>query len=308
VVDLPAGTPAPHSYVKTIRCTGLHDTARTELFLDEKLPFQVEEHLDENLFVLRVFGVTSDTDWIRYMNTEGLIDRAEWSQESEGVYRLNVYLEQSLIWGWDCYYKGNTLVLDVERGPKATPSFKDVRFVIDPGHSKDPGAIGPTGLKEAEANLAIALRLAELLRKKGATVFMTRTDDSDVKLQDRPRIAMEKKCDIFISVHNNSCPDGVNPYCNNGVSTYYYNPHSMDLARSVQNRMLSSLSLEDHGLYYGNLAVARPTQYVAILVECTFIIIPEQEAALRTEKFQDQCARSIADGIDDYFNTLGNKR
>ncbi|MFH1891661.1 MAG: N-acetylmuramoyl-L-alanine amidase [Candidatus Zixiibacteriota bacterium] len=304
VILMAQGTPSPQSFIRDLRCTGLVDRVRLQVFLDEKLPFQVEELLDERKFVLRVFYGTSDTDWIRYIRSQEFVKRVTWNQEQDGVYRLVVELEDFNVWGWDSYYEGNTLTLDIIRGPSKLRSYKDLRIMLDPGHSADPGAIGPTGLTEAEANLSIALRLAEMLRKKGATVFVTRVDNSDVKLYDRPKMTREHNCDIFISIHNNSVPDGMNPYYANGTSAYYYNSHSKALAESILARMVDRTDLRDHGLFYANFAVTRPTQYIAVLAECAFMIIPEQEAALRTESFQEKCAKGILEGLDDYLDSL----
>jgi len=304
VILMAQGTPSPQSFIRNLRCTGFADRVRLQVFLDEKLPFQVEELLDERKFVLRVFYGTSDTDWIKYIRSQEFVKRVSWSQEQDGVYKLVVELEDFNVWGWDSYYEGNTLTLDIIRGPSKWRSYEDLRIMLDPGHSLDPGAIGPTGLTEAEANLSISLRLAEMLRKKGATVFMTRVDNSDVKLYDRPKMTKEHNCDIFISIHNNSVPVGVNPYLANGTSTYYYNPHSRALAESILTRMVDRTNLRDHGLFYANFAVIRPTQYIAVLAECAFMIIPEQEAALRTESFQEKCAKGILEGLDDYLDSL----
>jgi N-acetylmuramoyl-L-alanine amidase len=64
----------------------------------------------------------------------------------------------------------------VRRPPAIDPQqpLRGIRIVIDPGHPPA-GAIGPTGLTEAEANLAISLPLAAQLRARGAEVLMTRT-------------------------------------------------------------------------------------------------------------------------------------
>lgn len=307
IAFLPPGTPVPHSYIRSIRCTESLDLVRIQVYLDQKLPYQVEELPEDNRFVLRVFQATSDTDWIRYLGSREMVKLITWSQEQAGVYRLTIEMEKLNVWGWEGYYEGNVLTLDIQPSPKEFRHYHDLRIMIDPGHSGDPGAIGPTGLTEAEANLMIADKLAAVLRKTGATVFMTRVDSSDVKLYERPAMAVEKDCDVFISVHNNSVPDGVNPFYANGVSTYYYNAHSKPLADRVQDRLLQRLGLNDHGLYYANFAVTRPTQYLAILVECAFIIIPEQEAELRADEFQMKCANAIAEGLDDYLESLNER-
>lgn len=115
--------------------------------------------------------------------------------------------------------------------------------------------MGPTGLREKDANLAIALELKRALEDRRALVLMTRSDDSGVALYDRPRIAKGFDPDVFISVHNNALPDGVNPFFNNGSSTFYYHPHSQELAADVQRHLVKATGLPDYGLYHGNFAV-----------------------------------------------------
>ncbi len=178
---------------------------------------------------------------------------------------------------------------------------KGLTIVVDPGHSADPGAIGPTGLKEKDANLRLAKALKDQLAKRGARVVMTRTGDEDVPLYNRPAIAVTRHADLYVSVHNNAVPDGTNPYANNGSAVYYYHPFSRDLARSVHRRLLQATRLNDYGLNQGNFAVIRPTQYPSILNECLFIIIPEQEEMLGQRAFVVRTAKGIADGIADFL-------
>jgi N-acetylmuramoyl-L-alanine amidase len=64
------------------------------------------------------------------------------------------------------------------------------------------------------------------------------------------------------------------------------------------------MGLPDLGVYYDNLALVRPTWMPSILCEGAFIIIPEQEAALRTPVFQEAYAQGIVDGLEDYFRGL----
>ena len=75
--------------------------------------------------------------------------------------------------------------------------------VIDPGHGgTDPGAVGPAGTKEALANLAAGLALAEALEATGRyTVVLTRRTDTRLGHEERSRIARDAKADLFISLH-----------------------------------------------------------------------------------------------------------
>ncbi len=74
---------------------------------------------------------------------------------------------------------------------------------IDPGHGgEDPGAIGPTGLKEKDVVLAIAMQLRERLNAKpGVRVLMTRDSDFFVPLGDRVKKAERVQADLFVSIH-----------------------------------------------------------------------------------------------------------
>ncbi len=80
------------------------------------------------------------------------------------------------------------------------------RVIIDPGHGgKDPGAIGPRGLKEKDVVLKIAKRLGKILKKKyNIEVIYTRDRDVFIPLEKRTFIANSKKADLFLSIHANA--------------------------------------------------------------------------------------------------------
>ncbi len=296
---LPKGILPPSSYLASVRT---YDSTRSLLFefpLAGKHPFRVFED-DPRTIRIQLFGVTSNTDWIRYDFADTLVDIATWSQPEEGLYEFKIQLRHD-IWGYDTFYKGNTFYFQLNKAPEKLKDIENKRIVIDPGHSKDYGAVGPTGYTEAQANLGIALKVAEKLKSKGAIVILTRDDMSDLPLYDRPTIAKLLGADLFVSIHNNALPDRINPFENNGSSTYYYHPHSIELARAIQKELVPKTGLRDFGLYHGNLAVNRPTQYPAVLVECAFMIIPEQEALLKTDKFRKKVAEAITKGIEKFL-------
>ena len=76
-------------------------------------------------------------------------------------------------------------------------------IALDPGHGgEDPGAIGPTGLREKDVVLAVALQLRERLNAKpGVRVLMTRDSDFFVPLGERVRKAERVQADLFVSIH-----------------------------------------------------------------------------------------------------------
>lgn len=300
-IILPAGSDVPHSYVSLVRTKSFADKTTVSVSTSAVHPFRIVENIREHSITIYLYGVDADTDWIRYDNNDPVIDHIVWFQDEPSVFGLKIYLTEDRIWGYDGYYVGGQFRFDIKRMPDNKSDISDFRFIIDPGHSPDLGAVGPTGLTEAEANLGIALELAKRFRNNGADVVMTRDDDSPLPLYDRPKIAVRAKGDIFISIHNNALPDGTNPFVNNGISVFYYHPHSADLANFVHDAMTRNIDLKDHGWFYGNFAVNRPTQYPAILVECAFMMIPQQEAMLRTNKFRKKIADSIIEGIKDFL-------
>jgi N-acetylmuramoyl-L-alanine amidase len=74
---------------------------------------------------------------------------------------------------------------------------------IDPGHGgEDPGAIGPTGLKEKDVVLAVSKQLQERLNAlPGMRAMLTRDADFFVPLHERVRKARRVQADLFVSVH-----------------------------------------------------------------------------------------------------------
>lgn len=79
-------------------------------------------------------------------------------------------------------------------------------IVLDAGHGEfDSGAVGPTGLKEKDVVLDVALRLASLLEKElGLKVILTRKSDVFIPLRERTRIANRHQADLFVSIHANA--------------------------------------------------------------------------------------------------------
>jgi N-acetylmuramoyl-L-alanine amidase len=74
---------------------------------------------------------------------------------------------------------------------------------LDPGHGgEDPGAVGPSGLKEKDVVLAVALQLRDRINARpGMRAMLTRDADFFVPLQDRVRKARRVQADLFVSIH-----------------------------------------------------------------------------------------------------------
>jgi len=299
----PIGSRPPHGEISSVRVDEFVNCIEISMNVGDRLPYDIKELVGG--LELDLFGAVSNIDWIRFNCSSEFLKDLSWSQPQDGILRFQAQLSDPRLWGYSGRYEGNRFILRVRKKPgefrKGRP-LEGIKIAVDPGHSKDSGAIGPTGLAEKDANLWIAEKLSRYLEIKGATVFMTRKGNEDVPLMDRVDFAVANDVDLLVSIHNNALPDGINPFVNNGTSAYYYFPFSRPLAEKIHARIIAETHLPDHGLYYGNLALARISNFPAVLIECAFMMIPEQEAKLKEDKFQKTIAKAIGDGIIDYFS------
>lgn len=302
VEPLPAGSPAPRRVAGNARVIASAGWSDVRIPISEVPPYSVEA--EPQALILTLHGTTANTDIINFDSTDSIIRRVTWRQvqTDRAEYRVELH---GAPFGYLVRWERNALVLRVRATPAVNASrpLQGMVIAVDAGHPPA-GSTGPTGLYEAVATLGIAERLKAYLEQRGATVVMTRSAPGAVALADRPVIARRANAHAFVSIHLNAFPDGVNPFERNGTGSYYFNSWSEPLARAVQAGMVSRMGLRDLGVYYDNLAVLRPTWMPSVLCEGAFVIIPEQEAALRTPEFQDAYALGVAEGLEAYFRTL----
>ena len=297
---LPAGTPIPSSTIELVRSRNFDRKVRITFHLRERLPFKIAQLNDPSALIVSIYGATSNTDWIRYDFEDPLLREMSWSQPVNGVYEVKILLDQKQQWGYNPYYDGTNLELEIKKPPKKF-SLKYMTICIDPGHGPDNGAIGPTRFKEKDANMQLSLTLKEKLEKKGAKVFLTRKDHHGAALAVRTKLAAFVQADVLLSIHHNALPDGVNPFANKGSSTYYYHPQSHALAVAIQKRLQTKLKLTNFGLYYDNLSICRIPQMPAVLIEPAFIMHPDEEMQIRSRKYKKNAADAIVKGLEDFL-------
>ena len=214
------------------------------------------------------------------------------------------------------------------------------RIVIDPGHGGTaPGAIGRSGATEKELTLDISRRVAGNLRNSKYEVSLTRSEDTNVDLEDRASFATASGADLFVSIHVNSSTNRKL----SGFETYYLDlatdptaaetaarenlnarggvgglddaldkivknankRESRDLAKSIQDSLVMQMSKEygdvrDLGVKHAPFIVLVGAEMPAVLVEVSFLSNPTEETRLNEDAYRQQVADAIHIGIENF--------
>lgn len=185
---------------------------------------------------------------------------------------------------------------------------------IDIGHTGvapglDPGAVGPSGTKEADVVLKVGKFLREyLFNNFGIKSFLTReNDDGSIdELWTRVAMAEENGADFLVSLH---CNAHDNPAANGyEVWTWIVQDESDELAEYIfsalefnfpdlNGRSDTSDGDSDKEAKFGVLRGEIPS----VLVELAFITNPNEEALLNSEAGQLKFAEAIGSGIKSWI-------
>ena len=182
-------------------------------------------------------------------------------------------------------------------------------LVLDAGHGgEDGGAVSLTGVPESRINLAIVLKLRDILGLYGVDPVVLREEDISLHDKQADTLREKKRSDLknrvaaiedveggtLLSIHQNTYPSS--RY--RGAHVFYApTPGSQSLAEHFQNSIKTALQPDNER------AVKRipDTVYImnhvtcpAILIECGFLTNPEEEALLRDEDYQRKLAAVIA--------------
>lgn len=220
------------------------------------------------------------------------------------------------------------------------------RIVIDPGHgAHDHGTTGPTGLREKDLVLDLAMRVGKLVEERiGAEVIYTRESDIFVPLEERPQIANERHADLFLSIHANSSTIA----SVTGVETYYLNAansrqasevaarenaaskmsiadleqivqkitfneklkESMEFAGKMQAAMVAGTGAagkaRNRGVRRAPFIVLIGAKMPAILAEVGFLSNPDEEELMKTDAYRDKLAEALVKGIQAYERSLSH--
>lgn len=221
--------------------------------------------------------------------------------------------------------------------------LKVEKVVIDPGHGgHDTGTIGPSGLKEKDLALDLALRLGRLVSERmGCEVIYTRTEDVYVPLEARTELANQSRADLFLSIHAN----GSRLRSASGPEAYYLNfttdasalelaarenatssrgihelqdliqkiaqkekvQESREFAASIQKALYAGLrSGKNRGVKKAPFLVLVGAQMPSVLVEVAFLSNPREERLLKQPEYRQRVAEALYRGLFSYASTLSH--
>ncbi len=154
-----------------------------------------------------------------------------------------------------------------------------VRVMIDPGHGgKDPGATGPTGLKEKDVVLDIGRMVRDrLARHEGYEVRMTRDSDVFIPLEERTAMANRGRADIFVSLHINASRNRKTK----GISTFVF-------SRGASNQEDLELAARENGVPVARL------KGVKFIIDDMFTGARKNESLKLAKTMNDAICRSVS--------------
>ena len=205
---------------------------------------------------------------------------------------------------------GRRIVSAMGAGTATSPTL-----VLDAGHGgEDGGAVSASGHKESDINLAIVLKLRDLMAFLGTDAVLTR--DADVSVYDpgcktlrekkvsdlKNRVAMVRNLDyaMVISVHQNTFTDsrykGAQVFFVAGELSRQWG----DSTQAILNSTLGSSSRKA-ALIPDSVYLFSHIDCPAILVECGFLSNGEEASLLLTDSYQRKLAAALAAA---YFHQL----
>ena len=292
----------PKTIVKSVMSKDRLGATDVTFPLQVAVPMSIEQ--GQNTFTLTLYNTTAQTDIIRF-NDNPIVSGLNWRQTAPGVVQYVFNLKSKQQWGYKLRYEGSSLILSLRHPPILSRDLNKpltgMKILLDPGHGgKDSGALGPNGYAEKDANLYASKLLANELSIRGASVYLSREADKFIELDDRQTIIDNLEPTLSLSVHHNSLPDGGNPDTK-GFSTFWYHPQAQSLAMYLHNYVVKDTGRPAYGVFWDNLALARPSSAPSVLLEWGFMSNPSEFELIANPQEQQKMAKSIAEGITQWL-------
>ncbi len=297
----------PRSIIRSI--TTRRIAGATEVVFPLQVPVPVSVQQSDRILTLTLHNTTAQTDIIR-QDDDPIISRLDWQQVAPNQVQYTFNLKSQQQWGYKLRYEGTSLVLTLRYPPNrsnktAEQPLSGIKILLDPGHGgRESGAAGPTGYLEKDVNLTVSKLIRDELVARGATVIMTREDDITLSLPERVAIIDREEPAIALSIHYNSLPDNGDAFNTKGIGMFWYHPQAHSLSMFLHDRLVGKLNRPSYGVFWNNLALARPASAPSVLLELGFMSNPFEFEWLMNPTEQRRLARAIADSITEWFSTV----
>ena len=299
----PEGTPPPFSLTGSWNVYGEKNHDYVTIALSDKLPYASFVEGNPTRIFVDLYGAVSNSNWITQHLTTREILNVSYRQVEKNVLRITVELKHPQVWGYALGYRGNILVLKVRRQPERL-DLNRLTIMLDAGHGgTNDGAIGSTGAKEKDINLATVFHLKQLLEAEGAKVLLTRQNDTSSTNSERLKAIIGSEADLLISIHSNSIGNTTDPEATRGVSTYYRHQCFRPLSQAIYARVLKTGLMPFGNVGGFNFTLNAPTELPNVLVELAFMSHPEDEMKLLDDRFRREIAERIVEGVEDFLES-----
>ncbi|MBS1715928.1 MAG: N-acetylmuramoyl-L-alanine amidase [Armatimonadetes bacterium] len=266
-------------------------------------------YLDPTTIQVTVPGSAAEKPGENLVERSPFIRSIDVVDDGNGTCTVTLNLKSALAFELNTQSLGATVSLS---RPKSRGGLAGKIIVVDAGHGgKDNGAVH-AGVQEKNQTLAMAKTVAKALKEAGASVIMTRSDDTFVSLGERSNIANRSKADLFVSCHFNS-----NSVDNSrsGTIVFYHNaiPLHMLLAECIRSEIAKFKDLPDMGtwsdtrIYNSGFAVLRGAQMPAVLLELGFLNHATDRSKIQDQNFRDHVADAIVKGAKVFFGEESKK-
>jgi len=294
----PKGTFTPESLTAKWNVYGDEKFDYIKVGLFARLPYQSFQLTDPSKIVVDIFGATNNTNWITQMQNVKEIQKLDYEQVTDDIFRITIQLKHAQHWGHQIFYQGNNLVIKIKQQPENL-LLSNLTIAVDAGHGgTNNGGVGATGRYEKDVTLSLSLKLQKALEKEGAKVIMTRTEEKFVDNKERILFYRDSLPDLLLSVHLNSSDD---PFRSAGTSTYYRHIGFRNLSLDIYKRLLE-LGLKEYGNTGSfNFMLNSPIEYPNALIETVFLSNLDEEAQILDPAFQQQMVDKIVLGVKDFL-------
>ena len=306
VKRLPAVKVMPTASLMEVNFSESENWLAIRFGLTDRVPFRVSQSDDSRLEVI-LFN-TEEQPGLRLPDqANGQVRRITTRTRGQRTIVVQVQLRERRLWGYRSHYRDDALYLDIRRNPLSNsttqPSLRELKIIVDAGHGgRESGGVGSTGLLEKAANLDLAKKVSGKLKVSGASVVLTRDNDSRLSLAERVELARAADADIFLSIHQNSIGPDVDPLRPRGATTYYTFFHAKALAETIYNR-LNKIGLSGYGAKTAAFVVTRQSDFISVLIEGAFLTHPQDEMFLLDAAFRARMAEAITQGVVDFVQS-----